>query len=348
MKTSHMNASIALTKLLELAKQQEKKYAENGRSKRTEEHRLLSEADAERLREARVKVFKEKVIKAVDLRDFGTSALTYSEKDTVAAMTGRSWNNRKSKQFSGLASNPYGRKVFFDEVYRRLKAIHAAPDRTMHYITIVDDKWCLPERATSFGASSMMLRAKRALRNIGYHGILILEIQAVICLREGRFMPHLHGLIWRKGKEGTRPREAVERLRKRFKGIRKAKGVVISPVPQRLPKSLTTRFFYSTKLPDTMKRFCPVKGSETAFVSDPPGTLRTASMGDYSNLDALRIAGMLAQYQIDETVFAVGEGTKVRKAASKALSAKIASLKRPPPDPSPRAVLSVITKLLWE
>jgi hypothetical protein len=90
-----------------------------------------------------------------------------------------------------------------------------------------------------------------------YHGILLLEVQAVIALREGRFMPHLHGIVWRRRGEGLEPLTAVKRLRQRFIGIGKAKGVVMRRVEQRLPKALATRFFYCAKLPDTMKRFCP-------------------------------------------------------------------------------------------
>ena len=55
---------------------------------------------------------------------------------------------------------------------------------------------------------------------------------------------------------------------------------------------------------------------------------------------------MLAQHQVDKTVFAVGEGTKVRKAASKILTAEMVSNRRQPDVPTPKKVLAVITKLL--
>jgi hypothetical protein len=346
MPTTPFEGSKAFDKLLNLSKEQNKKYAENRRFNTTEEHRLLSESTALSLRQSRVNIFTKKVLKAIDLCDRLDKALTRSDWRVLAAVTGWKDAQQSAPSLSTLASNPHGRAIYFDETFSRLQAIHADDEVDMYFITIVDTAWCQTGEATTFDTASMALRAKRALRDIGYHGMLILEIQGVLALREGRFMPHLHGFVWRRRGEGMEPKAALQRLRQRFTGIRQAKGVVMRRVESHLPKSLATRFFYNTKLPDTIKRFCPVKNLDTAFVSDPPGKLRTAAASDYSNLDALRISLILGQHTIDSTVFAAGEGTKVRKVASKVLTAKLDGLRLVAPTPSAKAVLSVIAKVL--
>ena len=345
MPTTPFEGSKAFAEHLNIAIQQHKKYAENMRFNTTEEHRLLSEVKAKSLCKSRVKVFTKKVLKAVDFCNFGDTALTRSDWRVLAAVTGWHDVHQATPCLSLVASNPHGRSIYFEEMFAHLRAIHATVQMEVYFISIVDADWCQPEEATCFDTSSMETRAKRALRDIGYHGILMLEVQAVIALREGRFMPHLHGIVWRHQGEGLEPLDAVKRLRQRFIGIRQAKGVVMRRVEQRLPKALATRFFYCAKLPDTMKRFCPFKNLDTAFVSDPPGRLRTASASDYSNLDALRISLMLGQHTIDGTMFAVGEGTKVRKAASKMLKFKADDPKRSVSNPTSQAVQRLAAKL---
>ena len=64
--------------------------------------------------------------------------------------------------------------------------------------------------------------------------------------------------------------------------------------------------------------------------------------------DHQRVCAIHGQYQIDETVFAVGEGTKIRKSASKALSAKLQRLKITNADAGPKAIVKLIGKLLGE
>lgn len=235
-------------------------------------------------------------------------------------------------------------------MFDALAQIHADPDVAMYFVTIVGDGWCLAEEAISFDTYSMMRRGKRALRDIGYHGILILEIQVLVGLKGTRFMPHLHGFIWPRSKDDMGPRLAAQHLNKRFEGVNKATGVTISLMPQHLPKSLVTRFHYVSKLPNEANSYCPVKGDPHALTTpiESLGRMKKAADRNYTNEDALRICAMLGQYQADEIVFAVGEGTKVRKAASKALTAAVNQMKRARPDPKPKAVLGVIEKLLSE
>lgn len=113
---------------------------------------------------------------------------------------------------------------------------------------------------------------------------------------------------------------------------------------------MITRFHYATKLPEDANGYCPVKGDPNALTTleEPKGKMKKAAMRNYSNADALRICAMLAQYQVDETVFAVGEGTKVRKVASKALTAMAKTQKVTSADASPKAVVKLISKVLGE
>lgn len=328
--------------------QLQKKTAEIRRFGGTQEHLLLSQPVARSRRESRMNNFTNKAFQAIDLYDFGDTALTRCEHKIVGAMLGR--NRQKSKRFSTLASNPLGRTYFFDAMLAELAPIHADPDVAMYFATIVDTDWLLPEDSLTFDTYSMMRRGKRALLDIGYHGLLILEIQVLIGVKGVRFMPHMHGVIWRRGTDGMGPQKAAQHLNKRFTGFRKATGVTIALMPQRWPKSLITRFHYATKLPFEANNYCPVKGDPNALsvLEEPTGKMKKAAMRNYSNADALRICAMLAQYQVDETVFAIGEGTKVRKVASKALTAMLQTQKVTSADASPKTVVELIGKVLGE
>lgn len=328
--------------------QLQKITAEMRRSGCTQEHLLLSQPVARSRRESRMGNFTNKAFQAIDLCDFGDTALTRSEHEVVGAMLGR--NRQKTKLFSTLATNPLGRTFFFDAILGELAPIHADPGVAMYFATIVDADWLLPEGSLTFDTYSMMRRAKRALMDIGYHGLLILEIQVLMGVMGVRFMPHVHGVIWRRGANGMGPRKATQHLNKRFSGFRKATGVTISLMPQRWPKSLITRFHYATKLPFDANNYCPVKGDPNALTTleEPTGKMKKAAARNYANTDALRVCAMLGQYQIDETVFAVGEGTKIRKLASKALIAKLKAVKITSADTGPKAVVELIGKLLGD
>jgi len=110
--------------------------------------------------------------------------------------------------------------------------------------------------------------------------------------------------------------------------------------------ALATRFFYATKLPDKGKSFSPTEGNEGISILDQTGKLKDANAQNYTDLDALRIARFLAQYEVDDTVFAVGEGQPAKNAGRRALTAKVETLRGLKPDPTPRWVLSVFSKLL--
>jgi hypothetical protein len=345
MGTTDTQLSPAFKQLLEQSNQHHKKYAKNLGSNHTDEHRLLDERAARESLRSRNSAFLAKVAEAVERRDVGTSKLSLAERRAMQLITGSPGRKRSHMNFSCVASNPHARDLFFDEAYLRLKAIYADVGVTTYFATIVDKSWCLAKDAKSFDVKSMIHRAKRALRDIGYHGILFLEIQAVVGLPEAKFLPHLHGFVWRKNAEGLSSKEAMSLLNKRFEGIRKAKGVTLRVMPKDKPKSLPTRFFYATKMPDTAKSYCPMEGSEDAFVQEPNGRLKTAASRNYTDSDALMIALFWAQYEIDDTVFAVGDGTLVRKAASKALTAAAEKTKGMQGNPCPDRVLSMISKL---
>jgi hypothetical protein len=348
MTTDSEHAYSAFDRLSELGKRSRKNYGGKSRSNNTDETRLLDEPRARQLRATRDKGFLTKLWTAVERRDYGSSKLRYIERGDLRRAFGGSpdQRDRSVKAFSCLAANPHARAVFFDEAYARLQNIHAEPSVKMYFATIVDRAWCLPKDAQSFDPKSMMRRTTDALREIGWDGILFLEIQAVTDFPAGRFCAHLHGFVWRKPKQGMKVMAAKELLNRRFSGIGHAKGAVLALVPQRHPKALPTRFFYSTKLPYAAKAYVLPDANGCAFASNPEGKQRQANSKNYTDFDALRIAGILSQHQIDATAVAVGEGTKVRKAASAKLTAKVMAMRRPLPDPTPASCLAVISKLL--
>jgi hypothetical protein len=280
--------SPAFTASLDRSKSLKKKYAKDSRDNHTDPLRLLTEKDAISLRKDRMTSFLNKASDAIDRRSKGSSKLSKSEKRVTAAMLG---NLSPKEGIFPLASNPVSRVIFFDAMYQQLKSLHAEPGLKMYFVTIVDAKWCLARDATSFDTLSMMRRAKRALRDIGYDGVLILEIQAVISLPDIRFMPHMHGFIWRRGDQTMGPDKAAHLLNKRFSGIHKAKGVSIAVMKQELPDTLSNRFHYATKLPDRVSGLCRVTGDDKAGVTsaDNKGTLKKGANRNYTKSDALEL-----------------------------------------------------------
>jgi hypothetical protein len=185
-----------------------------------------------------------------------------------------------------------------------------------------------------------------ALAEVGWNGLLFLEIQAVTNLGEVKFLAHLHGFVWRSGRKGMGLRSAGALLNKKFQGIGHAKGVTLGLMKKSFPSPLPTRFFYATKLPDIGKSFSPVQGSDCAFGLENRGRMKKAHFKNYTNLDALRIARILGQYQIDDTVLAVGEGCAIKAFATDALTAKVEDIGSLNPDPNPERVLKVFSKIL--
>lgn len=339
-----IHASPAFTKFMNIGIQQEKNYALKRKNNVTEPHRLLGQKAATDLRQQRFDIFTIKVNKAIDDRKV-RDRLNKRERQIVLSTIGLSADERQN--YHPLASNPNVREIFFDEVYRELEPIFRDYQSKMYFATIVDAKWCLPKDAKSFDTKSMALRVKRALRDIGYHGLFILEVQVLTNLEGVYFMPHAHGFIWPKSEKSVGPRKAAQRLNMRFAGIGKAKGVTIAEMPMAMPRSLTTRFYYATKLPDNTSGYCPAKGEDNSIVPNK-GIIKKNSPENFSNKDALRIARVLAQFQIDDTIFAVGEGTKVRKAASKALTTKLHDMKVTTVGPSQKVVVNLFGKVLGE
>ena len=338
------DASPAFTKFMNIGKQQQKNYALKRKKNVTEPHRLLGEKAATDLRQQRFDIFTIKVNKAIDDRK-ARDRLTARDREIVLSTIGLSADERQN--YHPLASNPNVREIFFDEVYRELEPIFRDYQSKMYFATIVDTKWCLPKDAKSFDTKSMALRVKRALRDIGYHGLFILEIQVLTNLEGVYFMPHAHGFIWPKSEKSLGPRLAQWKLNERFQGVSKAKGVTIADMPKSMPRSLTTRFYYATKLPDSTNGYCPAKGQDNSFVPNK-GKMKRNSPENFTDLDAYRIARILAQFQIDDTVFAVGEGTRIRKLASKALTAELKALKITTSGPSPKSVVKLFGKVLGE
>ncbi|MCF7698239.1 hypothetical protein [Loktanella sp. M215] len=314
----------------------------------TDEHRLLDELEARRLRQSRIDIFMKKCANAVDRRDQGKSALTKSEREVVNLVTGgdRYRQTRLRQTFSCVASNPYARNIFFDGVYSQLEQNWQHPSASMYFATFIDRDWCLPKGAKTVDIASMQARTEGALKEMGWDAILFLEIQAVANLGKVKFLAHLHGFLWKRGSKGVGVRRLQNTLNQKFQGIGHSKGVTLMLVKKSHPNALSTRFFYATKLPDTGKSFSPVQNSEKSYNLDSRGRMKASHPKNYTDLDALRTARMLGQQQIDDIVFAVGEGSSVKASGADALTAKVETLFQAKPDPTPARVSKAFSKLL--
>lgn len=258
--------------------------------------------------------------------------------------------------FSDHATNPDARGLFVKEVLTQLGLIQNRADVSMYFVTIIDLDWGLPRSATQFDATSMSNRVKRAMRDTGYDGILFLEFQLVLNLKAFRYLPHVHGFFWRaSGSEKPASAATLEKLlAPRFKGIDRAKPVDIVEIPHTLSpqnanKALAQRLLYATKFPSDAKSYTPAREDDNAFYPAGVSNMRKAWTRNYPNRDAVNILRLLSQFTIDQTVFAVGEGTKVRKAASKKLddtaSRKGSRFRNALP---PRQLRSLFTKILGD
>ena len=350
MPTDSEQASSAFDRLTKLGKSSGKKHGLGARSNNTDETRLLDERRARKLRATRDKAFLRKCYTAVERRDCGSSKLHLVDRGTMRQVLGGTPapQDRSPAAFSCLATNPHARAIFFDEVFAQLQRIRAEPNVKVYFATIVDRDWCLPKTAKSFDPTSMIRRTTEALRHIGWSGILFPEIQVITDLPSGRFWPHLHGFVWCRAGQGMKVKAVAALLNSRFGGIGDAKGAVLDLVSRRHANALATRFFYATKLPDTAKGYVLPDADGRALVNNPQGMLRHANEKNYTDFDALRIARILSQHEIDKSVVAVGEGTKVRKAASAKLTAKVVAMRTPLRDPTPARCRAMFSRLLWD
>lgn len=347
METSHIDGSLAFQMHVAAASRQEHLIKQRSPNY-TQEHLLLGEAEARELRFSRIATFGEKCWRAVESRDVGASVLSSAEHSMLRKVIGKG-NTRKrpiSRDISCLASNPYARGLLFDEVYECLKAVHAQPHVSMYFATIVHRDWLLPNSSKSFDLKMMRQQLEDTLAAIGWHSILFFEVQTITNMKDIKYLPHLHGFLWREKRAGFKVTEAKDFLNSRFRGLATAKGCTLSKIPKGAPLGLTTRFFYATKLPDTGKAFAPVEGSDHAFNTEVPGKLKTAHSQNYTDLDALRIVRLLAQHEVDDTVMAVGDGAKIREAASAKLTAMVEERRLLLPDPTPERVRTTLSKLL--
>lgn len=220
----------------------------------------------------------------------------------------------QNRHVSDQATNPAGRDIFFNPMFQKLSEVHSDESVSMYFVTIVNQDWCLPKGAESFDREKMMRGAMRAMRDIGCEGLFFLEIQPVLNMRDIQYLPHLHGFVWYpNGKTPMGPKAVKAKLKKRFTALGTAKAVEMTKIRHDHPQALAQRFFYATKLPDTAKSFCPTL--------DGTGIFKKAASKNYSDREAARVLRLLAQFKLEETVFAVGDGCKIRKAGSKALDA---------------------------
>lgn len=346
-----MHMSEAFQSMLKQKKLNDKKYRAQSHSRSTEEHRLLSEADARNLQQDRCSAFLAKCFDAIERLDCGASSLSRSERNLVISILGGSGaSHRKTKQgLSPLASNINARNIFFGEVYAGLKQVFEDPETKLYFATLVDRKWLLPLNAQSLDLHSMTRRVKTALRDVGWEGILFVEIQTLTGMPAGHFLAHFHGFMWRADGSEETVKQVKTLFNKRFRGVGKAVGLDLQLVDPDTPKALPTRFFYATKLSETAKTYVKPDDAGLGLVTvDTPGKMKTAHEKNFTDLDALRIVRLLAQHEVDETTVAVGKrATKLRKAASKALKQEIEK-RNVASTPSRTRVRAFLSKLLRE
>lgn len=316
------------------------------RRNRTIEHKLFNESGARARRGARMTTFMKKCAGAVEWGDVRCSALVPAERKQLHKITGGAhlYHRSTNKNFSSLASNPYGRNVFFNEVYSGLKAVWAQPNRKMYFVTLIDRPWCLHRDAKSFDMNQMRDKVQELFEGTGWHGVLFLEVQMVTNLGDYKFLAHLHGFIWRKGRIGSGVQTMRDLLNQNVRGVGKSKGATLSLVD--LPNTLPTRYFYATKLPDEGKTYAPVKGYENSFILDRPGKMKVSHPRNYTDRDALRIARLLGQFEVEETVIAIGDGHDLRDKAVAKLVEAVEGVRGLHQNPSPASVVKLISKVL--
>lgn len=285
----------------------------------------------------------------VDL-DHGKRKLSASDRKCLDQMTGgrHAGSRHKSDQFSTLAYNPYARDIFFGEVLARLHQLAKEHEGKLYFATLIDRTWHLNRRDKKLPLKSMMRRVKDTLRAIGWEGILWVEVQAVVNMGDRHLMPHFHGLLWKKDRKSLPLRRADARFNALFQGAGQARGIVLKPVLGDANAEITRMIRYATKYPDEAKSYIILNSGEGAFRSgeEAQGTMRNASSKNYSKKDRLRILRLFSQHEVEGIVLAVGKGTRIRKAASKKLTAYARQIRKLRPNPQPDAVVRILSSLL--
>lgn len=227
------------------------------------------------------------------------------------------------RKFSPLASNRYARDHFFEALQLGLSDVVQKKTTKLYEIRISDPRWALSKHELSFDMKSMTSRVKRSLREIGYHAVLFMMVERSISFNEkGYFQPQLHGFVWPKKKKAIEPSAAEMLLAKRFGKKDHQDHVRFERVKPRDDRELELLFARAIAFPKS--QIVPLLNEDIPGfdLMLEVGSVMSAKSKNLSENDALQISAILAQYEIDDTVIAVGDGTKLRKLGKKAIDAK--------------------------
>lgn len=230
------------------------------------------------------------------------------------------------RKFSPLASNRYARDHFLEALQLGLSDVVQKKTTKLYEIRISDPRWALSKHELSFDMKSMTSRVKRSLREIGYHGVLFMMVERSISFNEkGYFQPQLHGFVWPK-KKAIKPSAAEMLLAKRFGKKDQQDHVRFERVKPRDDRELELLFARAMAFPKS--QIVPLLNEDIPGfdLMLEVGSVISAKSKNLNENDALQISAILAQYEIDDTVIAVGDGTKLRKLGKKAIDAKCKAL----------------------
>jgi hypothetical protein len=191
------------------------------------------------------------------------------------------------------------------------------------FLTLCWDEGITAITSPDLDIVKMKHKARRAIRDLGAHGIAAIDIHPLRHAKGGRqILAHVHSIIWwEKGK--SNPKRAAKSLQRRFPNSFGAKGIKITTRKQAVAKRIAKGAMvhapsanmtdddlaflaaYMLKAPNMVKRLvcdpgCPEKS-----------TMKTTADG-YSDVVALHMARIWSYVTPYDAIFAIGDGKHPR------------------------------------
>ncbi|QXI66102.1 hypothetical protein CP157_03894 (plasmid) [Paracoccus marcusii] len=208
----------------------------------------------------------------------------------------------------GTAAQPILRAAFGFALHEVVVTWAHKTKREAFTLTLIRSEWRRSRKLPMMNITSMTHIVKKALDDIGFEGLLMIEVQGMRNQAKGLHF-HVHGVISPKREGALTEKKARARLSKLFPSVDGAKGVVMKPCKN--AADVEHFLMYSAKSPDKVKRIY------TDAASSSPTRIREGRQG-YSSVFALDLLTVRSRLSLPTLIIAHGKRFKRMKTEIKA------------------------------
>jgi len=158
----------------------------------------------------------------------------------------------------GTSVHPIVRAAFGFALHQTVCEWPDQLQRPSYSVTMIKEEWFTARRKPVFDVEAMTMQVKAALDDIGFEGLLFIEVQGMRSQTADLHF-HVHGVIAPKRKGALSETKSRVRLERLFPKVNGAKGVVMRRCEA--PADVEHFLMYSAKSPHSIKRLYKAKDS---------------------------------------------------------------------------------------